>query len=176
MKLKQDPDGQSCSSLGDDGVLRSIHSQTNEVIDAKGLSPDEIKAFLDTMPVAFQKKVNYDGVDGRNVSYEEMYRAPPKVEHSEAWKARIEGVMNKQMEVASRVKDRSNMTPEDFEGQYTGLKGIWEEAKISVMPEDLAEKEEAEKWNEHCDMWVNAQKEGYDRYLAEQEELKAQTE
>lgn len=174
MKLKGDPDGHSGTSLGKDGVVRSVHSVTNEVIDAKGLSPDQIKEFLDIMPVAFRKTMNYDGVDGRNVPHEEMYRAPPKVEESEARKARLEEIMDKQKEIAFRAKDRTNLTPAEVEQRYTALVDMWQAAKIAVMPVDPAEKEDAEKWNDECDMWADAQKEGYEAYLAEQRELKSQ--
>lgn len=176
MKLKNDPDGHSCTSLGNDGVVRSVHSVTNEVIDAQGLSPDQIKEFVDLFPGPFRRKMNYDGVDGRNVSHEEMYRAPPKVEMSEAWKARIYDIMDKQKEIAFRAKDRFNLTPEESVERYTALIDMWHVAKISEMPEDPTEKKEAEEWNEKCDLSAEVLREGYDTFLDEQRQLKAQNE
>ena len=176
MKLKGDPDGHSCISLGKDGVVRSIHTETKQVIDAKGLSPDQLKEVVETLPVSFRDKMNYDGVDGRLVSHEEQYRAPPERQDSEAWKKRTKEIMERQREIALSVKDPKNLTDEEFVERYKLLTAMWQESKFSVLPEDPAEKEDAEKWNDHCDMYIAAQKEAYEGYLGEKRETKSSDE
>ena len=47
--MERDPTGGGFTHLGKDGVLRTI-SGNYEVLDARGLSPEQINAFLDVMP------------------------------------------------------------------------------------------------------------------------------
>ncbi|KAG9252789.1 uncharacterized protein F5Z01DRAFT_637954 [Emericellopsis atlantica] len=68
--------------LGDDGVLRSIDGERKTVIDARGLSPAQIKEYFEP----FQSEAGWGikATDGRGVSRKYMFHPaegllPPKV-------------------------------------------------------------------------------------------------
>lgn len=74
--MKRDPSGRGISHLGKDGVFRTM-SKDYDVIDAKGLTPDEIKQFLAILP---DEVLNTDeakelaNVDGSKVtSYQGLF-------------------------------------------------------------------------------------------------------
>jgi hypothetical protein len=60
----------SCISLGKDGVLRNLNGD-REVLDAVGISPKLIKAFLDHMPPAYRN--GFDGVNGTKTLREQWF-------------------------------------------------------------------------------------------------------
>ena len=60
----------SCVSLGKDGVLRNLNGN-REVLDAVGISPKLIKAFLDRMPPAYRS--GFEGVDGTKTPIEQWF-------------------------------------------------------------------------------------------------------
>src|SRR4051812_12568361 len=77
--LKHDPMGHSFISLGADGVLRSWHSDSFELIDAIRLSPAQIKLVLDRLPFNQATEDKFRGVDGRGVSDEDMFNPPEEI-------------------------------------------------------------------------------------------------
>lgn len=68
--MKHDTAGEGFTHLGRDGVLRTI-SGNYEVLDARGLSPEQIKGFIDVMPATLVQKEDFDGVDGTKVTSQE---------------------------------------------------------------------------------------------------------
>jgi hypothetical protein len=77
--MKRDPTGAVFIHLGKDGVLRTI-SGNYEVLDARGLTPEQVKGFVDAMPVTLVQKEEFDGVDGTNVIVqEELFHPPPGI-------------------------------------------------------------------------------------------------
>jgi hypothetical protein len=68
--MKRDPTGRGFTHLGKDGVLRTI-SGNYEVLDARGLSPEQMNAFLDVMPDEFAEKADFRDVDGTTVTSQE---------------------------------------------------------------------------------------------------------
>ncbi len=66
--FRQDPWG--CISLGKDGVLRSLTAD-RDVLNAAGLNPRLIKAFLDRMPPGF--KDGFDEADGTKTPREQWF-------------------------------------------------------------------------------------------------------
>jgi len=60
----------SCISLGKYGVLRNLNGDC-EVLDAAGISPKFIKAFLDRMPSAYRN--GFDGADGTKTPREQWF-------------------------------------------------------------------------------------------------------
>lgn len=78
-RLKTDPNGRCFHSLGADGVVRVWHFDTWEVIDAVGLSPEQIKEWLDRRPFDQAVEDKFRGVDGCNVSRKNMFDPPSDI-------------------------------------------------------------------------------------------------
>lgn len=72
--LVLDPKG--IITLGDDGVLRSIDGEHKTVVDARGLSPAQIKEYFGFD--GFQPEAGWriPAADGRDVSREDMFHPP----------------------------------------------------------------------------------------------------
>jgi len=76
--LKSHPDGHCIGSIGTDGVYREIHYLPGppdqisdyEIYDAKPMTPEMIKAWLDTKPWKQETEDKYRGADGRTVPQE----------------------------------------------------------------------------------------------------------
>ncbi|KAE8356846.1 hypothetical protein BDV28DRAFT_144760 [Aspergillus coremiiformis] len=76
--MKRDPSGRGFTHLGRDGVLRTI-SGDYEVVDARGLTPDQIQFFLDVMPIEGDRGA-FRGVDGTTVtSHEGLFHPAPGI-------------------------------------------------------------------------------------------------
>ncbi|GFG13787.1 hypothetical protein IFM5058_06623 [Aspergillus udagawae] len=73
--MKRDPSGKGFTHLGKDGVLRTI-SGDYEVVDARGLDPEQIKNILDVMPFDQAQKEDFYGVDGTKVTSQEALFHP----------------------------------------------------------------------------------------------------
>ncbi|GFF33347.1 hypothetical protein IFM46972_03861 [Aspergillus udagawae] len=79
--MKRDPTGRGCTHLGKDGVLRTL-SGDYEVLDARGLNPEEIKQILDTMPPQMARMVqkeDFRDVDGTKVTEEALFHPAPGI-------------------------------------------------------------------------------------------------
>ncbi|KAH8172562.1 hypothetical protein LIA77_06817 [Sarocladium implicatum] len=68
--------------LGDDGVLRSVDGERKTVVDARGLSPAQIREYFE--PYLSEGEIGIKATDGRGVSREDMFHPtedlmPPKV-------------------------------------------------------------------------------------------------
>ncbi|EEH38159.2 hypothetical protein PAAG_01080 [Paracoccidioides lutzii Pb01] len=74
--LKQDLSFMGCTSLGRDGVLRSLTAD-RDVVDAAGLTPDQIAAFIRRYPAGLVNEAEFTGVDGTKVP-KELWFAPNK--------------------------------------------------------------------------------------------------
>jgi hypothetical protein len=77
--LKHDPMGHSFILLGTDGVIRTWHSDSYEVIDAMRLSTAQIKDVLDRSPFNQATEDKFRGVDGLGVSDEDMFNPPEEI-------------------------------------------------------------------------------------------------
>ncbi|UPL02309.1 hypothetical protein LCI18_013243 [Fusarium solani-melongenae] len=66
--MKRDPDGQSISALGYDGVLRTFDNERN-VLDAVGLNPTQIREYYHGLPMPERLLT----ADGRNISRRDMF-------------------------------------------------------------------------------------------------------
>ncbi len=77
--LKQAPDGNSFTHLGKDGVLRSLSSETQEVIDAVGLTPEQLQQFIDVLPPFARPEIDFTGVDGRKATTDELFHPAPGI-------------------------------------------------------------------------------------------------
>jgi hypothetical protein len=75
--LQHDPTLNGILNLGKDGVLRSLTAD-REVVDAIGLRPELIKAFLDRMPFKAQNEIDFRGADGTKVSREQWFHPVDK--------------------------------------------------------------------------------------------------
>ncbi|KAF7586063.1 hypothetical protein BBP40_009629 [Aspergillus hancockii] len=76
--MKRDPSGKGFIHLGKDGVLRTI-SGDYEVVDARGLNPEEIKNFLDVVPSELVPKEDFSDVDGRKVNSQALFHPAPGI-------------------------------------------------------------------------------------------------
>jgi hypothetical protein len=77
--LKRNANGHGFSGLGSDGVLRSFDGPfKHTVIDAVGLSPQQIKELLDKQEWSQSVEDKFRGVDGRMVSREQMFSPLPQ--------------------------------------------------------------------------------------------------
>ncbi|GIK02016.1 hypothetical protein Aspvir_006059 [Aspergillus viridinutans] len=92
--MRQALDPMGITSLGADGVLRYLTAD-RDVIDAIGLRPGLIKAFLDRMPVPFSQEAEdiFRGVDGTLVPREQWFNPdksllPPPLPEEEREKVR----------------------------------------------------------------------------------------
>lgn len=115
--MKRDPDG--FTHLGKDGVLRKM-SKDYTVLDARGLTPDEIKEFTTILSHRMmhpdsRKELEdslraLEGVDGSKVtSYEGLYNPkegilPSKPSGEEA-KRREEEVEKRNQEITEMIKE-----------------------------------------------------------------------
>ena len=76
-KFNKDPLALSVISLGKDGVLRNL-SADRAVLDAVGLSPRLVKAFLDRVPPDYRTLTpELEDADGSKATYEEMWHPDP---------------------------------------------------------------------------------------------------
>ena len=76
-KFNKDPLELSVISLGKDGVLRNL-SADRAVLDAVGLSPRLVKAFLDRVPPEYRALTpELEDADGSKATYEEMWHPDP---------------------------------------------------------------------------------------------------
>ncbi|OQE18677.1 hypothetical protein PENSTE_c017G02578 [Penicillium steckii] len=81
--MKRDPSGKGYIHLGSDGVLRTI-SGNDEVLDARGLDPEQIENILKVMPAGSSQREDFRDVDGTKVtSHEALFHPaagvlPPK--------------------------------------------------------------------------------------------------
>lgn len=71
--IKEDPQGMI--SLGPDGVLRSW-TPDRAVVDAVGLTPRLVKAYLDVLPYVAEEEARFRGVDGTKTPREQWYDPP----------------------------------------------------------------------------------------------------
>jgi hypothetical protein len=82
--MKRDPSGKGFSHLGKDGVFRTI-SGNYEILDARGLNPEQIKQFLALIPPGHpghraSMEEDFRGVDGTRVtSYEALFGPAPGI-------------------------------------------------------------------------------------------------
>jgi hypothetical protein len=71
--FNKDPKHLSVISLGKDGVLRNLTAD-RDVLDAVGLSPRLVKAFLDRVPPEYRSLTpELEGVDGSQVPHEQLW-------------------------------------------------------------------------------------------------------
>jgi hypothetical protein len=75
-KVHADPLGRL--ALGRDGVLRSLNLE-NEVIDAVGLPPWLIKAFMDRFPYNEELEARFHNSDGTSVPQEQWWAPDPSI-------------------------------------------------------------------------------------------------
>ncbi|KAF7128326.1 hypothetical protein CNMCM5793_002868 [Aspergillus hiratsukae] len=68
--MKRDPSRKGFTHLGKDGVLRTL-SGNYEVLDARGLTPEQIQNILDRFPPERIQKEDFRGVDGTKVTSQE---------------------------------------------------------------------------------------------------------
>ncbi|KAI4962312.1 hypothetical protein J4E86_001344 [Alternaria arbusti] len=81
------PDGHCIGSIGTDGVYREIHYLPGppdqisdyEIYDAAPMTPEMIKAWLDTKPWKQETEDKYRGADGRTVPQEQWWNPPPGI-------------------------------------------------------------------------------------------------
>jgi hypothetical protein len=78
-QLKTEPNGRCFRCLGSDGVVRVWHFDLWHVIDAVGLSPLQIKEWLERRPFDQAQEDRFRGVDGRTVSKEDMFDPPADI-------------------------------------------------------------------------------------------------
>lgn len=64
--------------LGTDGVLRSLNLE-NEVVDAVGLPPRLIKAFMDRFPYNEELEARFHNSDGTSVTQEQWWAPNPSI-------------------------------------------------------------------------------------------------
>lgn len=69
--MRRDPSRKGFMHLGKDGVLRTLSAEY-EVIDAKGLNPEQIKQMMDSLSNPADKG-EFDGVDGTTLPKEQWY-------------------------------------------------------------------------------------------------------
>ncbi|KAB8230870.1 uncharacterized protein BDW43DRAFT_284178 [Aspergillus alliaceus] len=78
-ELKRDPTGKGFLHLGKDGVLRTASSEY-EVVDARGLTPEQIKTLLDILPFEEDQRRELQDVDGSLVtSHEALFHPAPGI-------------------------------------------------------------------------------------------------
>jgi len=102
--------------MGDDGVMRSFGRPPERlVLDAVGLSPEQIKAMLDTQPWSQEIENLYRGVNGRKVvDYEALYN-PPDSYRPPMWTA--DEFVEKMKEIARRNKELIERIEKEREGR-----------------------------------------------------------
>jgi hypothetical protein len=69
--MQRDPSGKGSMHLGGDGVLRMLSAEY-QVVDAKGLNPEQINQILDLVPSSVDKG-EFDGIDGTKLPQEQWY-------------------------------------------------------------------------------------------------------
>mgnify|MGYP006949408820 CR=1 FL=1 len=85
--MKRDPDGRGFVDIGSDGVIRILSAGGASVLDARGLTPGEIRLVLDAAPFGPEVEAALAGVDGTKVSQEELFTVPVKVKERMARRA-----------------------------------------------------------------------------------------
>lgn len=70
--LKRDPSGKGYSTLCRDGAWRNFDTN-RQVVDARGLSPAQIKDWLDRGPFDKLTEETFRGVDGRTLSQHDLF-------------------------------------------------------------------------------------------------------
>ena len=78
-ELQTEPNGRCFRCLGADGVVRVWHFDNWEVIDAVGLSPTQINEWLERRPFDQATEDKFRGIDGRDVSKENMFHPPQEL-------------------------------------------------------------------------------------------------
>jgi hypothetical protein len=68
----------SYMAIGSDGVLRSLNMD-NEVIDAVGLPPQLIKAFIDRFPYNEELEARFQNSDGTLIPQEQWWAPDPSI-------------------------------------------------------------------------------------------------
>ncbi|KAI9163916.1 hypothetical protein HJFPF1_05548 [Paramyrothecium foliicola] len=112
--------------IGKDGVLRVIHSQTYEVIDARGLRPQEITELLDFLPKDKMVAEDYQGLNGTKVtSYEDLYRP-------------AEGILPKKPSEAEALERRRFIEEQKQAFRETKATGVEDQEKEAEAKEDGA--------------------------------------
>jgi hypothetical protein len=76
--LKRDPTGKGFSALCRDGAWRNF-DRNRQVVDARGLSPAQIKDWLDRGPFDKSTETTFRGVDGRIVSQHDLFQPDESV-------------------------------------------------------------------------------------------------
>ncbi|GIK05176.1 hypothetical protein Aspvir_009279 [Aspergillus viridinutans] len=77
--MKRDPSGKGITHLGKDGVLRTL-SADYEVLDARGLNPEQIQNALALFHPGVIQKKDFRDVDGTKVtSQEELFHPAPGI-------------------------------------------------------------------------------------------------
>ncbi|RHZ63045.1 uncharacterized protein CDV56_103601 [Aspergillus thermomutatus] len=109
--MKRDPSGKGFTHLGKDGVLRTI-SGDYEVVDARGLDPEQIKDILDVMPFEQAQKEDFYGVDGTKVtSQEALFHPAPGIlptKPTEEEAAERRRLINQSWEAYSQAKRKEH--------------------------------------------------------------------
>jgi hypothetical protein len=109
--MKHDPSGGGFTHLGKDGVLRTVSGEY-EVLDASGLTPDQIKGFLDVMPLELGQKEDFRDVDGTKVtSHEALFHPAPgilpkKPEEDEAEAVERRKLVKQNQEAYEQAKEK----------------------------------------------------------------------
>ena len=103
-RLPVDPMG--CIDLGRDGVLRSF-AANRDILDATGLRPSLIEAFLDGGPFQPDHKEQFRGIDGSQVPREAWLHPdesmiPPALSNSEKQKGKEE------LEIKRKKRERDS--------------------------------------------------------------------
>ncbi|KAK6824132.1 hypothetical protein RU639_004922 [Aspergillus parasiticus] len=105
-KLNTGSDGPAPFVIGTDGVLRTL-TQDSEVIDAIGLPPRLIKAFLDRTTYDQEHEAMFRGADGTKVSQEQWWKPDPSLlpppMTAEA-KARVERINEENKDIIAENK------------------------------------------------------------------------
>ncbi|KAF4460679.1 hypothetical protein FALBO_12537 [Fusarium albosuccineum] len=133
ISLKQDFTLRGCSSLGKDGILRSLTAD-RQVVDAVPLSPQFIKALLDRMPFNPQHEIDFRGVDGRNTPREQWLHPdksllPPPLMLTDEERKLAESKVEENKKLVEERRSRSGCPPHLRSDHDLGLKGSSGEEK-----------------------------------------------
>ncbi|KAI1498858.1 hypothetical protein F5X99DRAFT_392001 [Biscogniauxia marginata] len=109
--LERDPTGKGFSALGVDGVLRTF-SADYTIVDARGLTPAQIKEMLDSRPWSKDAEDAYRGADGTKVSQEGLFNPPPEIlpkKPSAEEKARLRREIEEQQRQIREARKRGEL-------------------------------------------------------------------
>ncbi|KAI9897330.1 hypothetical protein N3K66_007186 [Trichothecium roseum] len=109
--MKRDPDRRGCLNLGKDGVIRTLSAGGASVLDARGLTPEEIRLLLDAMPFGSEVEASLAGVDGTKVSQEALFTVPPEVKERMAKRAAEREAESKEAEKEGGEKECEEKVP-----------------------------------------------------------------